>query len=81
MLLHSERRATLQSAKRGPPVGLRQEASRSASPCTQRATSPLCTRFLAEKLPVAITVVQPHVITLSQPGAGQHQKKRSKRDD
>jgi hypothetical protein len=64
MPLHSERRVTQQSAKRGPPVGLRQEAPRSASPRTQRATSPLCTRFLVEKLPAAITVVQTHVITL-----------------
>jgi hypothetical protein len=64
MPMYSDRRVTLQSAKRGLPVGLRQEAPRSASPCMQRATSPLCTRFLAEELPVAITVVQTHGITL-----------------
>jgi hypothetical protein len=33
MPLHSDRRATLQSAKIAPPAGLRQEALRTASPC------------------------------------------------
>jgi hypothetical protein len=64
MHMYRDRRATPQSAKRGPPAGLRHEAPRPASPCMQRATSPLCTRFLAEELHAAITVVQTHVIAL-----------------
>ncbi len=54
MFIHSDRRATPQSAKRGPPFGVAAGSLSVSVTFLDRATSPLCTRFLAEKLSAAI---------------------------
>jgi hypothetical protein len=50
MPLHSDRRATLQSAKRGPPFGLLLESPSDSVTPLIRATSPSGAAFLAERL-------------------------------
>ncbi len=67
---HSDRRRTQQWAKSGPPLGV---ATGSPSDCVAslaRVPDPHCATLLAEKLPVAITAVQPNVIWLSRSGVG-----------
>jgi hypothetical protein len=64
MLMHSDRRATLQSAKIGPPAGFAQEASRSGVALLVRTTSPTYATLLAEKLPAPISARKAIDITL-----------------
>ena len=64
MPMHSDRRETRRWVKFGPPIGV---ATGSPSDCVtaiDRAVSPAFTTFLAEKLPMAITVRKPNLIRL-----------------
>lgn len=55
---HSDRRETQQSAKIGPPYRGAAGSPSDSVAVLGRATSPPCTRLLAEKLPATITVSQ-----------------------
>lgn len=64
MLSHSDRRLTRRWAKFGPPLAVASGSLSDSVALFVRATSPVCTALLAEKLPDAIPAVQPAAIWL-----------------